>query len=77
MIDYSKLVYPMPNSTRTYPLWWCDAHQWAINANNSGHCIRCDIRVNSSKEADNIKGCIPHLVRAFGCWKQMETNEKD
>lgn len=69
--DYSQIIYPVIGSTREHPLWWCDAHQWAINADNSGVCIRCNIHVNSYRELKHIGGCTPHLVKAFADWKQM------
>lgn len=73
MIDYNEIINPIKNSTRNYPLWWCDAHQWSINADNSGKCVRCDVSVKSSGQLGNTGRCVPHLVKAFSNWKQMET----
>jgi hypothetical protein len=73
-MDYTEILYPDANSVLP-PLWWCDTHEWAINANNSGRCMRCKLYVSSYKQLSDIDGCTPHLVRAFGNWKQMRTKE--
>lgn len=75
MIDYSEIIWPTKASIHP-PMWWCDAHEWAINADNSGRCIRCKLYVKSHRDIGDVR-CIPRLERAFADWKQMTIKEKN
>lgn len=37
------------------------AHDWAINSDNSGKCLRCGLTVKGVTESKNAPRCVPHF----------------
>lgn len=50
----------------------CDAHEWAINTDNSGECMRCGIKVGRVAEAKTAKRCTPHYAKQGSGWHKLK-----
>ena len=53
----------------------CTAHEWAINADNSGECMRCGLKVSGVEDAKKAPRCKPHWVLKSAGWKKEDSNE--